>query len=77
MKTKTGEKMVNLELKEFDVVIDIIGIAEDGTIEDIDEIKKDIEDKIGNAVGEIVVSYNGLYDFDISINIENIHPYGT
>ena len=58
--------MVNLEFKKIKCSAIITCISEDGTIDDLDAIKSDIQDGFTSIVDDIVLERNNVVAFEIS-----------
>ena len=58
--------MVNLEFKKIKCSAIITCISEDGTINDLDAIKSDIQNGFTSIVDDIVLERNNVVAFEIS-----------
>ena len=52
--------MVNLEFKQLQVGIIITCISEDGVVNDLDEIKSELQDGIENVANDIIIERNNV-----------------
>ena len=53
-------KMVNLEFKKYHFGIDITFISEDGSIDDFNGIKSELQDGINDVANDIILERNNV-----------------
>lgn len=52
--------MVNLEFKQLQVGIIITCISEDGVVNDLDEIKSELQDGLNDVANDIIIERNNV-----------------
>lgn len=68
---RTGDNMVDLDLEKLSCSITLHCLSVDGDVEDIEDIKKALQDGIKEFLKDELVDYENVVYFEIS-DVENV-----